>query len=32
MDKIKIGVMGTGRGESMINYCKVAKNAEIVAI
>ena len=32
MDKIKIGVMGTGRGESMINYCKIAKNTELVAI
>ena len=32
MKKIKIGVMGTGRGESMISYCKIAKNAEIVAI
>lgn len=32
MKKIKIGVMGTFRGTSMINYCKIAKNAEIVAI
>ena len=32
MKKIKIGVMGTGRGESMIKYCKIAKNAELVAI
>ena len=32
MKKIKIGVMGTGRGESMIKYCKAAKNAELVAI
>jgi len=32
MKKIKIGVMGTGRGESMIKYCKISKNAELVAI
>ncbi len=32
MKKIKIGVMGTMRGASMINYCKVATNAEVVAI
>ena len=32
MKKIKIGVMGAYRGTSMINYCKIADNAEIVAI
>ena len=30
--KIKIGVLGAYRGTSMINYCKVANNAEVVAI
>lgn len=32
MDKIKIGVLGLYRGSSMINYCFVADNAELVAI
>ena len=32
MAKIKIGVLGAYRGTSMINYCKRADNAEIVAI
>lgn len=32
MEKVKIGVLGTMRGSSMINYCKVATNAEVVAI
>ena len=32
MKKIKIGVMGVYRGTSMINYCKLAENAEVVAI
>lgn len=32
MKKLKIGVVGAYRGTSMINYCKVADNAEIVAI
>lgn len=32
MKKIKIGVVGGYRGSSMINYCKTAGNAEIVAI
>lgn len=32
MKKIRIGVMGAYRGTSMINYCKAADNAEIVAI
>lgn len=30
--KVKIGVLGTRRGSSMINYCASADNAEIVAI
>ncbi len=32
MRKIKIGVLGGYRGSSMINYCKRADNAEVVAI
>ena len=32
MRKIKIGVLGAYRGSSMINYCKIANNAEVVAI
>ena len=32
MKKIRIGVLGAYRGTSMINYCKKAENAEIVAI
>ena len=32
MRKIKIGVLGGYRGTSMINYCKIADNAEVVAI
>ncbi|MBR4767351.1 MAG: Gfo/Idh/MocA family oxidoreductase [Lachnospiraceae bacterium] len=32
MDKVKIGVMGANRGSSMIDYCAVADNAEVVAI
>ena len=32
MKKIRIGVLGGYRGTSMINYCKRADNAEIVAI
>ena len=32
MSKIKIGVLGGYRGSSMINYCKVANDAEVVAI
>ena len=32
MKKIKIGVLGGYRGASMINYCKIADNAEVVAI
>jgi len=32
MEKVKIGVLGAYRGTSMINYCKRADNAEVVAI
>ncbi len=32
MKKVRIGVMGAYRGGSMINYCKEAQNAEVVAI
>ena len=32
MKKVRIGVLGAYRGASMINYCKHADNAEIVAI
>lgn len=32
MKKIRIGVMGVYRGTSMINYCKAAQNAEVVAV
>ena len=32
MKKIKVGVLGGYRGTSMINYCKRADNAEVVAI
>ena len=32
MEKVKIGVLGAYRGSSMINYCKRADNAEVVAI
>ncbi|MBQ8319682.1 MAG: Gfo/Idh/MocA family oxidoreductase [Clostridia bacterium] len=32
MKKVRIGVMGAYRGTSMINYCKIAGNAEVVAI
>lgn len=32
MKKVKIGVLGGYRGGSMINYCKIAENAELVAI
>lgn len=30
--KIRIGVFGAGRGKSMINYCKIAGNARLVAV
>lgn len=32
MKKIKVGVLGAYRGTGMINYCKAADNAELVAI
>lgn len=32
MKKIKVGVLGAYRGTGMINYCKYADNAELVAI
>ncbi len=32
MDKIRIGVIGVGRGASMMKYCMAAGNAELVAI
>lgn len=32
MDKVKVGVIGLSRGTSMINYCKIAKNAKLVAV
>ena len=32
MPKIKIGVLGVGRGSSMIQYCRDAENAEVVAV
>ena len=32
MDKIKIGVLGAGRGRMMIKYCALAGNAELVAV
>ncbi|MBR5742800.1 MAG: Gfo/Idh/MocA family oxidoreductase [Clostridia bacterium] len=32
MRKIRVGVMGVHRGNSMIQYCRIAENAEVVAI
>lgn len=32
MKKVKVGVIGIGRGMSMINYCEIAENALLVAI
>ena len=32
MKKVRIGVMGVYRGTSMINYCRQADNAQIVAM
>ncbi|MBR0462881.1 MAG: Gfo/Idh/MocA family oxidoreductase [Clostridia bacterium] len=32
MDKIRIGVLGGYRGTSMINYCRAAEDAQVVAI
>ena len=31
MKKVRIGVLGGYRGASMINYAKIAENAELVA-
>ena len=32
MKKIRIGIVGVGRGKNMIDYCMAAGNAELVAI
>lgn len=32
MNRVKIGVLGAGRGRSMMNYCKQASHAELVAV
>ena len=32
MDICKVGVIGVGRGTTMMDYCKNAKNAKLVAI
>ena len=32
MKKVRVGVLGAYRGMGMINYCKISKNAELVAI
>jgi len=32
MKKVKFGVLGVGRGSSMIKFCETAENAEVVAI
>ena len=32
MKKVRIGVLGIGRGYSMINYTKLAKHAQLVAV
>lgn len=31
-EKIKVGVLGAGRGKTMMNYCRNSDNAELVAI
>ncbi len=31
-NKIKIGVLGAGRGKTMMRYCEYANNAELVAV
>ena len=31
MKKLRIGVVGVGRGKSMMHYCEQAENAELVA-
>ena len=32
LKKVRIGVVGVGRGRTMINYCTKAQNAQVVAI
>ena len=32
MERVKIGVLGAGRGATMIKYCTHAENAELVAV
>lgn len=32
MDKVRVGVLGAGRGDMMIKYCMHANNAELVAV
>lgn len=32
MSRIKVGVLGIGRGSSMIKYCRNSDNAELAAI
>lgn len=32
MNKVRIGVVGVGRGFSMMKYCQIAQNAQLVAI
>ena len=32
MNKIRVGVIGAGRGDTMIDYCRKAGNAEVVAV
>ena len=32
LKKQRIGVIGVGRGSMIFSYCKIAKNAELVAI
>jgi len=32
MKRVKIGVLGVGRGNSMIKYCELSENAQVVAI
>ncbi len=32
MKKCKVGILGVGRGMTVWNYCKIAENAEVVAV
>ena len=32
MKKVKIGVLGAGRGKTMMKYCLHSQNAELVAV